>query len=1142
MLNGMAAEVAAMDPSIMRKLMPALLDAKKEVAAGLQEWVAGGIDNDKRFTAHEMRRVMLALDHSMDAIARVEPQFQEVLEEMRKGTGHLATDHLKREVARMANVFGGPHGMATGGVQISTAAVMIGAQKELIKRHRNSANRYVGKVREDIHHQFAVGLARNETFHQMGQRLRRLGGPRGRVALRGTIGDAGAWVEDIPEGLFARYEHWAERLVRTETMNAYNVQHADGIDALNEDLDDDEDEFLKRWDSTLDNRLCMICGPLDRVAVKPGEQFPGGYDHPPAHPYCRCVVVAWHPSWGDIEGETGSREFTGEMPNVQPDAYVEAAAEAKAAGVRVSADRERSMADRAMAKAARAKERRQAQAEQDKAAKIDQEKVSAFDRLPGWGDVEYKPEPVDPGPFEFRGIKTGEGVMAFRKAKQEAHAKHLGISVEGLKAQELAKRQAAEMSRYRKAEAEKELDVHESYVRELAAEKAEKERKEREAAAKAERDDRAAADKKERDAARAAAVAKGKKAKARQQIGSFDFRSAHDGEALFDWRNAKNEAEAKHHEISVEELKKRVKAKRDHDRAKAEERQARAEAEARPSNVAKKEAEADAREDVADRRAIERMKANERSALERKQMEKQGNEDRAKRLGIPAAEVKKQRDADAKDKQEARAEAVRQEMLEGLSGEARDNMQALLERAAERRAQARGDAFEEKEMKDRYQAERAQRRIDKKAKAKAAEDLFLKNEAMGKVPSLADVRRKERSKHIAEAYEADQAEKEYKKGEKAFRARMDARPKNIAELARQEDAKLAAAKAGGGDTLKKYWDDRSAADLEHVKFSAQGRSEQKQERRKAQAVEIKAARKDRGTAASAPPANEGWAGSQLRTGEITDLESLGGGVNVTKLVKVDTGNGPVEAVWKPTSGEDQGVRSNVTAGTYWRREAAASNIAHHFQVDDLVPKTVARQSITAEGKAQKGSLQQFVPGNGDPVNLQLEDIERARVFDFATGNSDRHGGNMMYRRHADGRGTVPVLIDNGLSFPEGVPDRFIHPAPVRTALESIGGDQSRPAKRTLEIIEDLDEVAIARDMLRSGIGKKATIAAVKRVRAMKDDPRIVGYEVGGDEYQQDHNWLTAAQKAERIRVDKQMISVVERAEYEAQMMGDFPIE
>ena len=305
MLHHLAQDVSQMDAALIRQMVPVLMDAKREVAAGLTAWLEQHPDNDKRFTAHEYRRAMLSLNKAMEEIAKRAPDVAEILEKGGEMAGHLATEHLKFEVARMAHVFGGPGNLATMPTQIDTAAVIVQGKRELIPRFRTSAHRYTQNMRKDIRHQFGVALAKGETFHQMTQRLRRMGGPRGQVSLRGIPGERGAIVEEISEGLFRRYRHWAERLVRTETMNAYNSQHALAIDELNEDLDEDEvdDPFLKRWDATLDSRICPICGPLDQVSVKTDEQFPGGYDHPPAHPYCRCVLVAWHPSWGDVDGE-----------------------------------------------------------------------------------------------------------------------------------------------------------------------------------------------------------------------------------------------------------------------------------------------------------------------------------------------------------------------------------------------------------------------------------------------------------------------------------------------------------------------------------------------------------------------------------------------------------------------------------------------------------------------------------------------------------------------------------------------------------------------------------------------------------------------------------------------------------------------
>lgn len=49
---------------------------------------------------------------------------------------------------------------------------------------------------------------------------------------------------------------------------------------------------LKRWNTAVDELVCPICGPLHRATAPMNEQFPGGYDSPPAHPRCRCWLTA----------------------------------------------------------------------------------------------------------------------------------------------------------------------------------------------------------------------------------------------------------------------------------------------------------------------------------------------------------------------------------------------------------------------------------------------------------------------------------------------------------------------------------------------------------------------------------------------------------------------------------------------------------------------------------------------------------------------------------------------------------------------------------------------------------------------------------------------------------------------------------
>jgi SPP1 gp7 family putative phage head morphogenesis protein len=294
-----AADVAHLENDTIDAVMPALREARAELRRDLGEWLARA-DGAATFTAQDLRRGLLSIETALETIGQMRADLQTELAAASGASAELAASHLRQELARFANRFSG----SIRPTQISTAAIIARAKHEIIPRIRTSSARYVQAVREDMRHQLAVGLAKGETFTQMTNRLRRLGGPRGLVALRGVKGDPGAHVEEIAEGLFTRYRHWAERVVRTEVMNAYAVEHVAGIAELNEDLKEDgDDPLLLKWDASPDKRICATCRGLDGRVTKVGKPFAPGITQPPAHPNCRCVAVAWHPSWGDIDGE-----------------------------------------------------------------------------------------------------------------------------------------------------------------------------------------------------------------------------------------------------------------------------------------------------------------------------------------------------------------------------------------------------------------------------------------------------------------------------------------------------------------------------------------------------------------------------------------------------------------------------------------------------------------------------------------------------------------------------------------------------------------------------------------------------------------------------------------------------------------------
>jgi len=297
MLEQVAGEVTALEPRVLKKLLPVFMEARRELRAALTSWLKG-VDGAERFTAQQYRRALVSLEGAIKTMAKLDPAMRHALEEGNVLAAHLAAGHLEFELARFADVFRD----TIRPIQIDAAALMVSGDHTLIPRFRTSAARYGRRITEDIRAQLGVGVARGETYTQMTNRLRRLGGPRGLVALRGVKGEPGAIVEEITEGLFKRYRHWGERIVRTEMQQAYNVHANNGIDELNREARDPGDpEFMRRWDASADKRLCDVCRTLDRQVVGADEKFHselGEHDHPPAHPNCRCIVSPWLKRWG----------------------------------------------------------------------------------------------------------------------------------------------------------------------------------------------------------------------------------------------------------------------------------------------------------------------------------------------------------------------------------------------------------------------------------------------------------------------------------------------------------------------------------------------------------------------------------------------------------------------------------------------------------------------------------------------------------------------------------------------------------------------------------------------------------------------------------------------------------------------------
>lgn len=302
---GMVAEGAARLPApYIAEFHQSLLQAQVELSHALERWLLNAQDGDLRFTAQKLRVAMLQINRVIEVLGeKLSVEMEGTLRAAAQRAGIVSFDHLHQQVARMGAVFG----ESLRPIQLNQAAIAAQARHQLIPTFRNSANRYGSNVAGDmrthmelIRRELSVGIVRGETFHELTNRLVAFGGPRGWVSLRGTLGEPGSIAEFIPEGLFRRYRPWAARVVRTESLHAYNVHHQAGLEALAEE----DPGYMKRWDATWDRNICDVCKRLDGTAVAVTENFPYiRRPHPPAHPNCLCAVTPWRKEWEeDKEG------------------------------------------------------------------------------------------------------------------------------------------------------------------------------------------------------------------------------------------------------------------------------------------------------------------------------------------------------------------------------------------------------------------------------------------------------------------------------------------------------------------------------------------------------------------------------------------------------------------------------------------------------------------------------------------------------------------------------------------------------------------------------------------------------------------------------------------------------------------------
>lgn len=282
MMQSIVGQVVGLEAPVTKKVAPILAQAQAELEKELKVWLAKE-DGDARFTTQKLRSALVQVRTALETIKETHPALVEGLRIGSRTAGQLATNLTEEEILRFGHLFDGDLRM----MDVDRGAVIAKGDRMVFSRFESSAKRYAGNVRKSVIQELAVGAMRGETMHELGRRLER----------------------NMP-GVFSKASRSADRLARTETMNAFNTYHHESI----KELVDEDDEIRMRWDATADVRKCYQCASLHGKVVKVDKEFKTSWrnmradgsltklrrsssEHPPAHPNCRCVIVAWHKDW-----------------------------------------------------------------------------------------------------------------------------------------------------------------------------------------------------------------------------------------------------------------------------------------------------------------------------------------------------------------------------------------------------------------------------------------------------------------------------------------------------------------------------------------------------------------------------------------------------------------------------------------------------------------------------------------------------------------------------------------------------------------------------------------------------------------------------------------------------------------------------
>jgi len=162
------------------------------------------------------------------------------------------------------------------------------------------------------------------------------------------------------------------------------------------------------------------------------------------------------------------------------------------------------------------------------------------------------------------------------------------------------------------------------------------------------------------------------------------------------------------------------------------------------------------------------------------------------------------------------------------------------------------------------------------------------------------------------------------------------------------------------------------------------------------------------------PEDDSYYGAPIAREAVFHFPADGNHVNSVEMVAMTPAGLPAKpALWKPEGGEDVGLSEWIGHPQYVAEEAA-------YLLDRALGFMLVPVAYVAEGgDGEIGAAIYYTFTASPGSNIKEYDpawVERAAVFDYITGQTDRSEPGHNYLNHPDDP-TRPVLIDNGLSFP-----------------------------------------------------------------------------------------------------------------------------